>query len=110
MTGRAPRSEAPQLALVTGKSEPEPIVDTLRIPEPAAPLLPAPEKRFDWFHDDTVIIHHQPATAVYGNAHDQVVIRQESPHAHDEDSFVFFSRSELPRLISALKVWLKDDG
>src|ERR1700690_2344280 len=41
------------------------------IPEP-----PDPDE-FDWATDDSVVLKEQPATAIYFNRRDQLVIRQE---------------------------------
>ncbi|ANM10378.1 MULTISPECIES: hypothetical protein [unclassified Rhizobium] len=60
------------------------------------------EEDFNWKGPD-VIIQAQPATAIYRNVHDAVVIRQESM-TEDDDHFVFFAtKSDVRTLINALK-------
>lgn len=60
------------------------------------------DEDFDWKGPD-VIIQTQPATAVYRNVHQAVVIRQEAMNGND-DQFVFFATADDVRtLINALQ-------
>jgi len=62
---------------------------------------PEPDEDFDWNTDDSVIITEQPATALYWNSREQLVIRQRG--WPDDDSFVYFNRAMLPHLIEMLQ-------
>ncbi|MBX5008153.1 hypothetical protein [Rhizobium lentis] len=65
------------------------------------PASPETEETFDW-RGPEVIIRTQPATAIYRNVHDAVVIRQESVTGYD-DQFVFFAtKDDVQTLINAL--------
>src|SRR5687768_15894701 len=58
----------------------------------------------DWSSSaPNIIIQQQPRTKVYTNVNDQVVIRQERDWCENDDPFVYFSRENVPALISALQ-------
>jgi len=63
-------------------------------------------ERWSWHDNDSVILDTQPATAVYRNRNNGVVVRQEdtAPHSGtDDDQFVFFSTdAAVLKLIEAL--------
>jgi hypothetical protein len=64
-------------------------------PEPSATPVA------DCGNDGDAIIPKQPATYVYCNPHDQIVIRQ--GNWPDDDHYVFFSPETIPTLIARLK-------
>jgi hypothetical protein len=59
---------------------------------------------FDWTDKDDVICQAQPATAIYWNAANQVVLRQEAGPCDDHDPFLYFEPGNLPRLIERLQL------
>ena len=70
----------------------------------ALTVVPEPEstsENFDWNNDKSVIINEQPATAVYFNHNDQLVIRQRC--WPEDDSFVVIDRAHLPHLTEMLQ-------
>lgn len=75
---------------------------TALVPVPPEPEKDEPEAEFHWGSDDSVLLHAQPATAIYTNKFNQVVIRQEAAWNYDEDSFVFIDGKNLKRVIDAL--------
>jgi hypothetical protein len=45
---------------------------------------------FDWFDaNDCIVLREQPATAIYVNKSEALVIRQEKSWDRDEDSFIY---------------------
>lgn len=60
------------------------------------------EDAFDWKGPD-VIIQTQPATAIYRNVHDAVVIRQESVTGCDDQFLFFATKDDVRTLINALE-------
>ena len=59
--------------------------------------------KFDWSTDDSIILGYQPATAVYRNACNAVVIRQEGA-GYEDDQFIILRDAEaVPRLVDALQ-------
>jgi hypothetical protein len=62
---------------------------------------PEPDEDFDWNTNDAVVITEQPETAIYWNSRDQMVIRQQG--WPEDDSFLYFNRALLPRLIDLLR-------
>jgi hypothetical protein len=71
-------------------------------PEPN--IAPADTARFDWGSgNEDVLIHEQPATAIYWNPRGQVVIRQEAGWNDDSDPYLFFGPRNLPALIAKLQ-------
>jgi hypothetical protein len=61
------------------------------------------QDEFDWGDTQQVVVDRQPATAVYINLRDQIVILQEARHYDDEEAFVYFDRLHIPALIAALR-------
>jgi hypothetical protein len=57
-------------------------------------------------HDDTVIIHEQPAIRVYVNQYDEVTIMRKSVWDKDEDEAIYIRPENLPALIRALQKFL----
>ena len=59
---------------------------------------------FCWSDEET-LIRTQPATAVYINPYDEVVIRQQDYHGPcaDDDKIILIDRKYLPRLIRRLQ-------
>lgn len=63
------------------------------------------EANFDWATDESVILHRQPATAVYRNGFDAIVVRQEGLDVDgSDDPFLTFEARNVPKLCSALLV------
>jgi hypothetical protein len=76
------------------------------IAEEEPPAKPAPQTstRFNWDHEDCVVVAEQPAIAVYRNTRDHVVIRSQALDPFDEDAFVFVTSPDaLKVLIAALE-------
>ena len=73
-------------------------------PDSLAAEGPPGSDNFDWRSDDSIILGYQPATAVYRNACNAVVIRQEGA-GYDDDQFVILRDDEaVHRLVAALHV------
>jgi len=56
---------------------------------------------FDWYSDDgesSIVVRHQPATAVYTNPH-EVVMRQQYG---DEDDFVYVTKNNALKVAQAI--------
>ena len=63
--------------------------------------------KFDWRSDDSIILGYQPATAVYRNACNAVVIRQEGA-GYEDDQFVILRDAEaVRRLVAALQAEIR---
>lgn len=79
-------------------------------PEPTPPAVDAANVAKDkkrWGPDDpNMVIRGQPATAVWVNGYDQVVICQEAHGFEDDDPFIFVDRHNLPALIAKLKEYV----
>ena len=60
-----------------------------------------PANDFDWYKDNSIVLEEQPATAVYTNNRNAIVIRQRAPYP-DEDMFVFIGPHNLMTLIDRL--------
>jgi hypothetical protein len=58
---------------------------------------------------EDLLVHPQPAIAVYTNARGQIVIRQEGDY-REEDRFVFISPEHLEKLIARLREFLPNNG
>lgn len=56
---------------------------------------------FDWIGSN-VVVHSQPATAVYLNPHGQVVVRQEGHYGPEEDAWLYFSIENVPLIARAM--------
>jgi hypothetical protein len=84
----------------------EPVVPKSDKDEPALAAAANCISEINWSDErkgGRLMCNTQPATVVYTNPHDQVVIRQEAACGRcDEDSFVFFSQAVLPELIAEL--------
>ena len=66
--------------------------------------------RFDWRSDDSIVLRHQPATAVYRNACNAVVIRQEGA-GDEEDQFVILRDADAVRIVvAALQAEVRGGG
>ena len=57
---------------------------------------------FDWLRDSSVVLHEQPATAIYINPEGSLVIRQERPWDRDEDTFVFVTKENTQQFLDRL--------
>jgi hypothetical protein len=73
-----------------GAQEVELLLDN-PLAEAEPPALEAQEDfEFDWFSaDDCIVLREQPATAIYVNKANALVIRQEKTWDRDEDTFVY---------------------
>jgi hypothetical protein len=58
--------------------------------------------RFDWAHDDSVVIREQPATAVYTNTSGDIVIRQANAQGDDDDAFIFLRPENVQALVDTM--------
>jgi hypothetical protein len=59
---------------------------------------------FYWYSDDgesSIVVRHQPATAVYTNPHGEVVIRQQDQYG-DEDNFVYVTKDNALKVAQAI--------
>jgi hypothetical protein len=57
---------------------------------------------FDWTDANNVVVHSQPATAVYLNPYGQVVVRQEGHYGPDEDQWIYVSTENVPIVTQAM--------
>jgi hypothetical protein len=57
---------------------------------------------FDWHDDDSVVLRHQPAVAIYRNNAGGVTIRQERSWDQDEDVTIYIDRDNIPAFIDKL--------
>jgi hypothetical protein len=75
------------------------IVNTQHVPRSSR------DDRFDWSRaNPDILLPQQPATAVYQNGFDQVVIRQEDQFGDsDSEMWVVINLGELPTLIARLQ-------
>lgn len=63
----------------------------------------------EWNADNpNLLVNCQPATQVYTNNFDQLVIIQEGRDCHD-DPFVRFDRVHVPKLIARLQAFLREE-
>lgn len=73
-----------------------------------AKIAASQPEQFDWTKDESVILHDQPATAVYFNPEGSLVIRQEQAWDRDDDTCVFVTKQNqqafLDRLCDALGI------
>ena len=65
----------------------------------SSPKNAEPKSDFDWNIDDSVILREQPATAVYFNKNDDLVIRQKR---WPEDAFIYISAESLDTFLDKL--------
>jgi hypothetical protein len=93
--------DAPNTLGATKQPEPKPA------PQAAVTALPQDDD-FDWYGKE-VIIHEQPATAIYFNPQGALVIRQRAFDCGDDDPFVFISRKNIADFIERL-IRLRDGG
>jgi hypothetical protein len=61
-----------------------------------------PEPDFDWTDNNAVVLHEQPATAVYFNTQDGLVIRQERTWDREEDTFIVISKENVQQFVDKL--------
>jgi hypothetical protein len=57
---------------------------------------------FDWIHDESIVLKEQPATAIYRNRENSVIIRQQAAWDRDEDSFVFITEQNAMAFLDQL--------
>jgi hypothetical protein len=65
------------------------------------PNFSDPDK-FDWRSDDSIILRFQPATAVYRDSCNAVVIRQEGAGYEDDQYVVLRDAEAVGRIVAAL--------
>jgi hypothetical protein len=58
--------------------------------------------RFDWINDDSVVLAEQPATAIYRNREDSIVIRQQAAWDREEDSLVVITEQNVMAFLDQL--------
>ena len=63
--------------------------------------------KFNWRSDDSIILGYQPATAVYRNACNAVVIRQEGAGGDDDHFVVLRDAEAVRRLVNALQAEIR---
>jgi hypothetical protein len=57
---------------------------------------------FNWYNkDDSIVVRHQPATAVYTNPHGEVVVRQQDQYG-DEDDFIYIAKDNALKVAQAI--------
>lgn len=74
--------------------------------------IPSPDPtdgEFDWYHDESVIIREQRATAVYFNQGGDIVIRQERGPFDEEDTTVIVTIGNADQLNGAIEK-LRDEA
>ena len=74
---------------------------------PASPAAEPTAKQdfdsFDWINNESVILHEQPATAIYFNPKDELVIRQRSGDFYDDnDKFVCINAENIGTFLEKL--------
>jgi hypothetical protein len=69
---------------------------------PLATRAKPADSDFDWRHDESVIIGHQPRSACYWNPASQIVIRQERDAYEDDDPFLILNPESAGALVSDL--------
>jgi hypothetical protein len=95
------KMETPQrrTAAVSGISSEQEDRNNITVHAPVS--IPDRHEDFDWSIDSSVIIPEQPETALYWTSRSQLVIRQRG--WPDDDSFVYFNKAMLPRVIEMLQ-------
>jgi hypothetical protein len=58
--------------------------------------------KFDWVSDDSIVLHHQPAVAVYINSAGGLTIRQERAWNEDEDTIIAIAPENVAEFIDRL--------
>jgi hypothetical protein len=77
-------------------------------PTPATPMEPDAEQ-YDWTTANTdIVVHHEPALAIYCNPYGQVVIRRDCQEDCENDHFVFFSPNRAAAVIAGIQRVLRD--
>jgi hypothetical protein len=67
------------------------------------PKVVAPNNlAFNWVDDDAVVLTEQPATAIYRNRENAIVIRQQASWDSDEDSFIFITEQNAMTFLDRL--------
>jgi hypothetical protein len=103
------REKAERLATST------PLVDLLDEQQPKLPAVieqkpeepkaeaSEPEPEFDWTNDDSVVLHHQPAIAVYFNKQGGLVIRQQRDGFYEnEDTIIVITPENMETFLDKL--------
>lgn len=81
----------------------------LSLQAPVGSIAP-PAEAFDWRADDSIVLGYQPATAIYRNACNAIVIRQEGT-GHEDDHFIILRDAEAALIIIAgLKAEIQEGG
>jgi hypothetical protein len=80
--------------------EPPLVPDSPPPKSPPAAFLKAPA--FDWYNDNTVVIKEQPATAIYFNKDNALVIRQRDPLDEDDDPYIFIAEHNISEFLDRL--------
>jgi hypothetical protein len=71
-------------------------------PENAPRATPEPSGEFDWSSDDSIVLHHQPAVAVYINEAGGLTIRQERNWDEDQDTIIAIAPESVSEFIDKL--------
>jgi hypothetical protein len=69
-------------------------------PENAPAATPEPSGDFDWNDAEAVVLHEQPATAVYFNKEGSLVIRQR--RWPDDDAFIYIAETSIADFLDKL--------
>lgn len=57
---------------------------------------------FDWANDPSIVLHHQPATAIYFNSVKSLVIRQEASGSQEGDPYVMIAAVNTQHFLNKL--------
>jgi hypothetical protein len=57
---------------------------------------------FDWINDESIVLKEQPATAIYRNRENSIVIRQQAAWDREEDTFVFITEQNAMAFLDQL--------
>jgi len=60
------------------------------------------EKDFDWEKDPSIFLQRQPATAMYANSRNCLVLRQERDWNEEQDHFVIISADQRQQFLDSL--------
>ena len=64
---------------------------------------PSPEPdQFDWINDDAIVLKEQPATAIYRNRDNSIVIRQQAAWDREEDTLIFITEQNVMPFLDQL--------
>jgi hypothetical protein len=72
---------------------------------PSSPHIVRPNgdsDRFDWVNDDSIVLAEQPATAIYRNRKNSIVIRQQASWDDEMDSFVIITNQNVMSFVDQL--------